>query len=145
MASLNEVNLIGNLTRDIEVRTTQAGKKIVTMTVATNETWKDANGERKEKSEFHQVVIFNEGLAGVAERYLKKGSRVYLRGALQTRRWQDAQGHNKYSTECVLQGYDAKLVLLGEPRGERDVKQAAAGALLEHGDTLPYPDEDLPF
>lgn len=133
--SLNEVNIIGNLARDVEVRTTQAGKKIVTMTVATSESWKGQDGERKDKSEFHRVCIFNEGLAGVAERFLKKGSKVFLRGSLTTRKWQDKDGNDRYSTEVTLTGFDAKLNLL-DRKEQTDVKQAAAGDLLD--DEIPF-------
>lgn len=118
MSSLNKVQLIGNLGRDPEVRHTQDGKPIVNLTVATSETWKDKNtGERKERTEWTRVVIFNEGLAKVAEQYLKKGSTVYLEGQLQTRKWTDKDGVEKYSTEVILQNYRGELVMLG---GKRD-------------------------
>lgn len=118
MASLNKVQIIGNLGRDPEVRHTQDGKPIVNLSVATSESWKDRNtGERKERSEWHRVVIFNEGLAKVAEQYLKKGSTVYLEGQLQTRKWTDKDGVEKYSTEVILQNYRGELVMLG---GKRD-------------------------
>lgn len=124
MASLNKVMLIGNLGRDPEVRNTQDGKKIVNMSVACSESWKDKHtGERKEKTEWVRVVIFNEGLASVAERYLKKGSQVYLEGKMQTRKWTDQSGAEKYTTEVVLQNFDGKLVMLGgknEGGGRRD-------------------------
>ena len=118
MASLNKVQLIGNLGRDPEVRHTQDGKPIVNLSLATSETWKDRNtGERKERSEWHRVVIFNEGLAKVAEQYLRKGSTVYIEGQLQTRKWTDKDGTEKYSTEIILQNYRGELVMLG---GKRD-------------------------
>jgi single-strand DNA-binding protein len=118
MASLNKVQIIGNLGRDPEVRHTQDGKPIVNLSVATSESWKDrTTGERKERSEWHRVVIFNEGLAKVAEQYLKKGSTVYLEGQLQTRKWTDKDGVEKYSTEVILQNYRGELVMLG---GKRD-------------------------
>lgn len=114
MASLNKATIIGNLTRDPEVRHSQDGRAIVNLSVATNESWRDkATGERKEKAEFHRVVIFNEGLAKVAEQYLKKGSTVYIEGQLQTRKWTDKDGVEKFSTEIVLQQYRGDLVLLG--------------------------------
>lgn len=114
MSSVNKVILVGNLGRDPEVRHTQDGKAIVNLSIATSETWRDkATGERKEKAEWHRVVIFNEGLAKVAEQYLKKGSTVYLEGQLQTRKWTDKDGAEKYSTEIVLQQYRGDLVLLG--------------------------------
>lgn len=126
--SVNKVILIGRLGKDPEVRSTQDGKKIVNLSVATSESWKDrATGERKEKVEWHRVVIFSEGLAGVAESYLRKGSQVYLEGQLQTRKWTDQQGQEKYSTEVVLQGFNAAMVLLdGKPQGgDRPVDAAA--------------------
>ena len=117
--SVNKVILVGNLGRDPESRSFQNGGKVVNLRIATSENWKDRNtGERKEKTEWHSVAIFSEGLANVAERYLRKGSKVYLEGQLQTRKWQDQSGNDRYSTEVVLQGFDAKLVMLDGP-GER--------------------------
>ncbi|BBK30913.1 single-strand binding protein [Stella humosa] len=111
--SVNKVILIGNLGRDPEVRSTQAGKKIVNLAIATSETWKDRNsGERQERTEWHRVVIFNERLAETAERYLKKGAKVYVEGALQTRKWTDQSGVEKYTTEIVLQQFRGELTML---------------------------------
>lgn len=111
--SLNKVMLIGHLGADPEVRNLPSGGKVVNLSVATSESWKDKNtGEKREKTEWHRVVIFSEGLARVAESYLSKGSKVYLEGQLQTRKWKDQQGNDKYSTEVVLQGFNASLVLL---------------------------------
>ena len=111
--SVNKVILVGNLGADPEVRRTQDGRPIVNLRVATSETWRDkASGERKEKTEWHRVVIFSEGLAKVAEQYLKKGAKVYLEGALQTRKWQDKDGQDRYSTEVVLQGFNSVLTML---------------------------------
>jgi single-strand DNA-binding protein len=111
--SVNKVILVGNLGRDPESRSFQNGGKVVNLRIATSDSWKDKNtGERKEKTEWHSVAIFNEGLANVAERYLRKGSKVYIEGALQTRKWQDAQGQDKYSTEIVLQGFNSVLTML---------------------------------
>ncbi|MEG3144474.1 single-stranded DNA-binding protein [Sphingomonas sp. RT2P30] len=117
--SVNKVILVGNLGRDPESRAFQNGGKVVNLRIATSESWKDRNtGERKEKTEWHSVAIFNEGLANVAEKYLRKGSKVYIEGALQTRKWQDAQGQDKYSTEIVLQGFNSVLTMLdGAPGG----------------------------
>jgi single-strand DNA-binding protein len=116
--SVNKVILVGNLGRDPESRSFQNGGKVVNLRIATSESWKDRNsGERKEKTEWHSVAIFSEGLANVAERYLRKGSKVYLEGQLQTRKWQDQSGNDRYSTEIVLQGFDAKLVMLDGPGG----------------------------
>jgi single-strand DNA-binding protein len=111
--SVNKVILVGNLGRDPEVRSTQDGRKIVNFSVATSESWKDkSSGERREKTEWHRVVIFNENLASVAERFLKKGSKVYIEGQLQTRKYTDQGGVEKYSTEVVLQNFRGDLTLL---------------------------------
>ena len=119
--SINKVTLIGNLGKDPEVRTTQDGRRIATLSVATSEAWKDKNtGERKEKSEWHKVVIFSDGLSGVAESYLRKGSKVYVEGSLQTRKWTDQGGVERYSTEVVLQNFGGTLVLLDKPTGRDD-------------------------
>lgn len=112
--SVNKVILIGNLGRDPEVRTFQNGGKVVNLRIATSETWKDRNsGERKERTEWHSVAIFNEPLGRIAEQYLRKGSSVYLEGQLETRKWQDQSGQDKYSTEVVLRPYTGNLTLLG--------------------------------
>ena len=117
--SVNKVILVGNLGRDPESRSFQNGGKVVELRIATSESWKDRNsGERKEKTEWHTVKVFSEGLANVAERYLRKGSKVYLEGALTTRKWQDQSGADRYSTEIVLQGFNAVLVLLDRREGE---------------------------
>ncbi|CUU18371.1 Singlestranded DNAbinding protein CDS [Bradyrhizobium sp.] len=111
--SVNRVILVGNLGKDPEIRRTQDGRPIANLSIATSETWRDKNsGERKEKTEWHRVVIFNEGLCKVAEQYLKKGAKVYIEGALQTRKWTDQSGAEKYSTEVVLQGFNSTLTML---------------------------------
>lgn len=117
--SLNKVQLIGNLGADPEVRSFQNGGKVCNLRIATSENWKDKNtGERQERTEWHTVAIFSEGLVGVAERFLKKGSKVYLEGSLRTRKWQDQQGQDRYSTEVVLQGPGAVMTMLdGAPGG----------------------------
>jgi len=116
--SVNKVILVGNLGRDPEVRTFQNGGKVCNLRIATSETWKDRNtGERREKTEWHSVAIFQEGLVRVAEQYLRKGSKVYIEGQLQTRKWQDQSGQDRYSTEVVLQGFGGTLVML-DGRGE---------------------------
>lgn len=121
--SVNKVILIGNLGADPEIRRTQDGRPIANLNIATSESWRDRNsGERKEKTEWHRVVIFSEGLCKIAEQYLKKGSKVYVEGQLQTRKWQDQNGNDRYSTEVVLQGFNAVLTMLdgrGEGGGER--------------------------
>jgi len=123
VSSINKVILVGNLGRDPEVRHTAAGAKIVHLSVATSDVWKDKNGERQEKTEWHRVVIFNPNLADFAERSLKKGSKVYVEGSLQTRKFQDASGQDKFSTEIILGSYRGELVVLegradGAPAGE---------------------------
>ena len=118
--SVNKVILVGNLGADPEVRNLPSGGKVVNLSVATSERWKDRNtGEQREKTEWHRVVIFSEGLTRVAEQYLRKGSKVYLEGQLQTRKWQDQSGQDKYSTEVVLQGFNSNLTLL-DGRGDND-------------------------
>ncbi|VAX04574.1 Single-stranded DNA-binding protein [hydrothermal vent metagenome] len=112
--SVNKVILVGNLGKDPEVRHTQDGKPVVTLSLATSDTWKDRNtGERKERTEWHRVVIFNENLCKVAEQYLRKGSTLYIEGALQTRKWTDQAGVEKYTTEVVLQRFRGELTMLG--------------------------------
>ena len=116
--SVNKVILVGNLGKDPEIRRTQDGRPIANLSVATSESWRDkTTGERKEKTEWHRVVVFNEGLCKVIEQYLKKGSKVYLEGALQTRKWTDKDGHDKYSTEVVLQGFNSTLTMLDTRSG----------------------------
>ena len=116
--SVNKVILVGNLGRDPEIRHTQAGAKIANLSVATSDSWKDKNtGERREKTEWHRVVIFSEGLANIAEKYLRKGSKVYIEGALQTRKWTDQSGQDKYTTEVVLQGFNSTLTMLDGRNG----------------------------
>lgn len=118
--SVNKVILVGNLGRDPEVRTKQDGNKVVQLSVATSESWRDrATGERREKTEWHRVVIFNDRLADVAERFLKKGAKVYIEGQLQTRKWTDQGGQEKYVTEVVLQQYRGELTML-DSRGDGD-------------------------
>ena len=153
--SVNKVILIGNLGRDPEVRRLTSGDPVVNLSIATSESWRDkASGERKEKTEWHRVVIFNENLAKVAEQYLKKGSKVYIEGQLQTRKYTDKDGAEKYSTEIVLQKYRGELTMLdgrgeggGAPGGgEREARPAMAGASeggrsFQRGDL----DDEIPF
>ena len=117
-SSVNKVILVGNLGNDPEVRTLQNGGKMCNLSIATSESWKDRNtGERQERTEWHRVVIFSEGLIGVVEQYLRKGSKIYVEGQLKTRKWQDQTGQDRYTTEVVLQQYNSSLVMLGS-RGE---------------------------
>ncbi len=123
--SVNKVILVGNLGKDPEIRRTQDGRPIANLSVATSESWRDkATGERKEKTEWHRVVIFSEGLCKIAEQYLKKGSKVYLEGQLQTRKWQDKDGNDKYSTEVVLQNFNSTLTML-DTRGSGSPAEAS--------------------
>jgi single-strand DNA-binding protein len=153
--SVNKVILIGNLGADPEIRRTQDGRPIANLRVATSETWRDkTTGDRRERTEWHRVVIFNEGLCRIAEQYLRKGSKVYLEGSLQTRKWQDQQGQDRYSTEVVLQGFNSQLTMLDRAGGGSDTgtseefgasgptaarKPAMAGA--KAGDM----DDEIPF
>lgn len=116
--SVNKVILVGNLGRDPEVRSFQNGGRVAELRIATSESWKDRNsGERKERTEWHTVKVFTEGLVTVAEKYLRKGSKVYIEGALQTRKWQDQSGADRYSTEIALQGFNAALTMLDGAQG----------------------------
>ena len=133
--SVNKVILIGNLGRYPEVRRLNSGEPVVNLRIATSETWKDkGTGERKEKTEWHSVVIFNENLARVAEQYLKKGSKVYIEGQLQTRKWQDQQGVEKYTTEIVLQRFRGELTLLDSRGGGLGESDEEAGQVTRGGD-----------
>ena len=119
--SVNKVILVGNLGQDPEIRRTQDGRPIANFSVATSETWRDRNsGERREKTEWHRVVCFNEGLCKVIEQYVKKGSKVYIEGQLQTRKWQDQNGQDRYTTEVVLQGFNSNLTMLDSRGGGGD-------------------------
>ena len=118
MSSLNMVQIIGNLGRDPDVRSFNNGGKVCNLSIATSETWKDKNtGEKREKTEWHRVAIFNEGLVRVAEQYLRKGSKVYIQGKLETRKWQDQSGQDRYSTEIVLKPFNGVLTMLGSKDG----------------------------
>jgi len=133
--SVNKVIIVGNLGRDPESRAFQNGGKVVNLRIATSETWKDKmSGERKEKTEWHSVAIFNEGLANVAEKFLRKGSKVYIEGSLQTRKWQDQQGQDKYSTEIVLQGFNSVLTMLDGPGGGQGGGAGGGGGRSSGGD-----------
>ena len=152
--SINKVILVGNLGADPEIRQTKDGRPIANLSVATGESWKDKNtGERREKTEWHRVVIFNEGLTKIAEQYLRKGSKVYLEGQLQTRKWQDQNGQDKYTTEVVLQGYNGNLTMLDSRQGGGDFAGSSTGSIgsVGGGDSLPPSspggdmDGDIPF
>jgi single-strand DNA-binding protein len=143
MASVNKVILVGNLGADPETRHTQAGSAICNMRIATSESWTEKqSGEKREKTEWHTVVIFNEALAKVADQYLKKGSKVYVEGQLQTRKWQDQSGADRYSTEVVLKQFDSKLVLLGDPTGGSGEKAKPAASRASSAREI---DDEIPF
>lgn len=110
--SVNKVILVGNVGKDPEIRTFGNGGKVANFSIATSENWKDKQGQRQEKTEWHNIAVFNDGLVGVIERYVKKGSKLYIEGKLQTRKWQDRDGNDKYTTEIVLQGYGGTLTML---------------------------------
>ena len=156
--SVNKVIIVGNLGRDPESKSFQNGGKVVNLRIATSESWKDKqSGERKEKTEWHSVAIFNEGLANVAERFLRKGSKVYIEGQLQTRKWQDQNGQDKYSTEIVLQGFNSVLTMLDGPGGDngqqrgstqRDAGNRQSGSNRNDSGGFGYGDDlhdDVPF
>src|SRR3954464_10680346 len=159
--SVNKVILIGNLGADPEIKRTQDGRPIANLRIATSETWRDKNsGERKEKTEWHRVVIFNEGLCKVAEQYLKKGAKVYIEGQLQTRKWTDQSGVEKYSTEVVLQNFNSTLTMLDGRNGGGGGGFGADAAGGDFGASTPAPrravaaagggrgsdmDDDIPF
>ncbi|KQS72976.1 single-stranded DNA-binding protein [Rhizobium sp. Leaf371] len=145
--SVNKVILIGNVGADPEIRRTQDGKPIANLRIATSESWRDRNsGERREKTEWHTVVVFNEGLCKVVEQYVKKGAKLYLEGALQTRKWQDKDGNDRYSTEVVLQGFNSTLTMLdgrdgggGSGGGNRGSSDYGGGSGPNYGDDFDRP------
>ncbi len=149
--SVNKVILIGNLGRDPEVRSFPNGGKVVNLNIATSETWRDRNtGERKERTEWHRVAIFNEALGKVAEQYLRKGSKVYLEGQLETRKWQDQSGQDRYTTEIVLRPFRSELTLLdsrGEGGGGADYDQDRGDSLggESRGGPAGQLDDEIPF
>jgi single-strand DNA-binding protein len=146
--SVNKVILVGNLGKDPEVRRMTSGDPVVNLSVATSESWRDkASGEKKEKTEWHRVVIFNKNLADVAEKYLRKGAKVYLEGALQTRKWTDKDGHEKYSTEVVLQNFNGTLVMLDSRGGGGEGGGRVAGGASEAPASFQRDemDDEIPF
>jgi single-strand DNA-binding protein len=153
--SVNKVILIGNLGRDPEIRSTQDGTRVANLSVATSETWRDkASGERRERTEWHRVVIFNERLVELAEKYLRKGSKVYLEGQLQTRKWTDQSGQERYTTEVVLQRFRGELTMLDGRGGGEAVPSEAEEVGGGYGGGRPQPatrapagdlDDDIPF
>jgi single-strand DNA-binding protein len=151
--SVNKVILVGNLGKDPEVRTFQNGGRVASFSIATSESWKDkTSGEKKERTEWHRVSILNENLVGVAERFLKKGSKVYIEGQLETRKWTDKEGHEKYSTEVVLRPYRGELTMLDGANNNRsapamgDDSGAALGSASGGSNSaVPEMDDSIPF
>jgi single-strand DNA-binding protein len=144
MSSINKVILIGRLGNHPEIRVTQDGKEMANLTLATSERWKDKNtGEKKEKTEWHRVVIFNSGLVNVVKSYLNKGSQVYIEGALQTRKWQDKSGQDKYSTEVVLKAYGGVLVMLDGKQGNN--RQSTSQSQDNQATSYENLDDEIPF
>jgi single-strand DNA-binding protein len=146
--SVNKVILVGNLGKDPETRRLQSGDPVVNFSLATSESWRDkASGERKEKTEWHRVVIFNKNLAEVAEKYLRKGSKVYIEGALQTRKWTDKDGAEKYSTEIVLQNFRGELTMLDTRGGEGGGGASRSSATTEGPSNFDRSelDDEIPF
>lgn len=143
--SLNKVLLIGRLGNDPEIRTTQDGRSVVSFSLATSDTWRDKNtNERKERTEWHRVVIFNEGLSKVVEQYVKKGSRVYLEGQLQTRKWQDQSGQERYTTEIVLQNYSGNLTILDSlTDGPSSIQSSSSSQLDQFNQTTSASSEEI--
>lgn len=143
-ASLNKVILIGNLGRDPEIRSTNDGRQIASFSIATSESWKDkVTGEKKEKTEWHRIVVFNEGLVNVIKNYVKKGSKLYIEGQLQTRKWTDNDGQEKYTTEVVLQGYGSSLMLM-DSRGQ-DMSPGRNDTSSDSGFENSALDDEIPF
>ena len=149
MSSLNQVTLLGNVGADPEIKSFQNGGKICNLRIATSESWKDkATGEKKERTEWHSVTINSDGLIGIAERFVRKGSKILIQGKLQTRKWQDQSGNDRYSTEVVVTAFDGKLVLLGDKsnsntgQSQQQNQQYSQQSSGSHRDDL---DDDIPF
>jgi len=139
---LNRCCFIGHLGKDPEIRSTQAGKEIASLSLGVTDKWRDASGERKERTEWVRAVVFNDGLVGVIKSYVKKGSKIYLEGSLQTRKWTDKDGVEKYSTEVVLQGFDSKLILLDSRREGDTEANGSNGAAKKTANVL---SDEIPF
>lgn len=144
MSTINRAIIIGNVGKDPEIRTTQDGKEIASLAVATSESWKDkSTGERKEKTDWHNVVIFNDGLVGVCRDYVRKGMKVYIEGKIQTRKWTDNQGHERYITEIVLQGFNGSLVMLSDKKQSNEPEYTAKEYAKASGGSVL--DDEIPF
>ena len=144
--SLNKVMLIGRLGQDPEIKNTQDGRSLCTFSLATSENWKDRNtGERKEKTEWHRIVVFNEGLVKIIEQYVKKGSNVFLEGQLQTRKWEDKEGIEKYTTEVVLQGFNSTFKMLDSKGASLSEDIGKENSIQNTHDSISEIDDDIPF
>jgi single-strand DNA-binding protein len=143
--SVNKAIILGNICKDPEIRMTQDGREIATFSLATNESWKTKDGEKKEKAEFHNIVVFSQGLVGIVKNYVQKGSKLYIEGQIQTRKWQDKEGKDRYSTEIVLQGFGSKIELLSgksdKPDQHQEAKQNGYQPQVEDNSL----DSDIPF
>lgn len=146
--AINKVILVGNVGQDPEIRTTTDGREIANFSLATTETWKDKmSGERREKTEWHRVVIFSQGLIGIVKNYVKKGSKIYLEGALQTRKWTDKDGVEKYTTEVVLQNYNSTMQILDSKNASSagGYSASASGSMPHHDIVVEESDDEIPF
>jgi len=135
---LNKATLIGNVGKDPEIRSTQDGREIANFSLATSESWKDKNGERQEKTEWHNVVVFSEGLVKLIKGYVKKGDKLYIEGAIKTRKWVDKEGVDKYSTEIVLQGYNASIIMLSGKKKDDDPQASQPSGASGMDDAIPF-------
>jgi len=149
IGSVNKVILIGNVGRDPEIRVTQDGKELVNLSLATSDSWKDKHsGERREKTEWHRVVIFNESLVNIVKNYVKKGSKLYIEGSLQTRKWSDQSGHERHSTEIILQNFNSTLTILDSPKShEHHDHKSRSSFVHDEGNNGKYEelDDEIPF
>ena len=144
--SVNKVILVGNLGKDPESRSMQNGGKVVSFSIATSESWKDKNtGERQERTQWHNIVVFNEGIAKLAEKYLKKGSKVYLEGQLETRKWQDKDGHDRYTTEVVLRPFRGEMTMLEGAKGGGATGGSDSASAREPTNAPPAMEDEIPF
>ena len=141
---INKVTLLGNIGQDPEIRTTQGGKELASFSLATSETWKDkASGEKKTKSEWHKVIIFNDNLVNLVKNYTQKGSKIYIEGKLQTRDWQDKDGNKKYTTEIILNGFESKIVLLDNKEDNKPKMSESDDKAFKEAETSL--DDEIPF
>ena len=140
MSSLNKVTLIGRVGKDPEINTSKAGKKLASFSLATSEHWKDKQGQKQEKTEWHNIVIYNENIAKIIENYVKKGSQIYIEGALQTRKWQDKEGKDRYTTEVVLQDFRGQIILLDSKsnNAQPETQEKSSYSSADLDDSIPF-------